>query len=116
MEDPTTFDIWGVVCAGRESFGVEFLAAQFPLSSRIEVLKRIHRSRGQHEKVKLAGDVGWTASTRIVSEVQQFAVEVVVYQSGYTPQDEARMSWCNVHRVFYGGCVGCPVCGGWSAE
>ncbi len=110
MEDPITFDTWGVIRSDGSVDAAQFIQSRFPELTRLGVLQRVNMSKSTGKAILLASRLGWKNLQRVLGEVTPFADGVRVYQTGYGPEQEIDLNSCEVHHIYYGGRVGCPVC------
>jgi hypothetical protein len=110
MEDPIQFSIWGNPIAESRKSVENLLAVTRPHESRLNILRMISRAIAEDAPLRFAGPLGWAATQRL--RVDPMFRNVRVFQAGYGPDDQDSLGFCEIHAVFYGGCLGCPVCSG----
>lgn len=112
MEEPITFDVWGVPNIDGRPELVLSLTSAFPLMTRTAVLLAVNKSVRERTPMLLAEKLGWQAATDARGALVPFADDVEVFQAGWTPNELSRMAWCATHKLHFGGCLGCHVCRG----
>jgi hypothetical protein len=111
MEDPITFDLWGMAVADHQAAAIEVLTRTRRGASRITILKDLVASKARGEWMLIAEKLAWNTVEHLRVDVGRAFGDVSVYQSGYRPEELPRLQMCSLHRVAYGGVLGCPVCG-----
>ena len=81
----------------------------------MEVLKSVAKSTTAATPILVAEGVGWGKAQDLRMRLDAVFDGLQLLQDGYEPEDEGRMRFCNVHRLFFGGVLGCPVCDGRAA-
>lgn len=111
MEGQIPFDLWGKVTASDTGAAADLMQRHMNIS-RLEALKTISNSRRNSESIRLANNLGWAECEDIAAAFAPFAADLEIYQEDYGPQDKSMMSYCPIHHIYYGGCLGCPICDG----
>ena len=115
MEDPIKFDLWGYPLPEAREQVVRCMSEQYPNLSRAEILRDVRRAIADDAALPFAGPFGWAAIQDHRQEPRNMFRDSRVFQEGYGPEDEERMASCELHGIVYGGCLGCPICGGRNA-
>ncbi|WP_146657909.1 hypothetical protein [Enhygromyxa salina] len=111
MEDPIKFDLWGVASSTSKRWLAEKIASVHPEVSRADVLRKIAGSIRSNAPVLFSAGRGWSNSVRERLDAAEKVSDVEVFQESYGPDGKANLEYCEEHLLFYGGCLGCPVCG-----
>ena len=111
MEDPVSFDVWIRSVDERNEREVRRILEARRGQGLIQ-RRAIVQARVSHAAILVAGEVGWSEVEAIRREDLSGQLEWMVLQTGLQPQSLERTSRCEVHRLSYGGVLGCPVCGG----
>lgn len=115
MEDHVTFDLWGIAERAMQRELEEILRASQPEVKRASITRKIARSALLAESVILVENVGWRDVQVWRTRTAKFARSVRINQAGCVPTDERPLAFCSVHDLYFGGCLGCPVCSGGNA-
>lgn len=110
MEDPIQFSLWGKPTQKTRKRVEAMLAAAWPDEPRVNILRIVKRALATDTSVCFADSLGWSDTQKIRDNATELFSEIQVFQAGYGPDDEDSMSMCDVHSIFYGGCLGCPIC------
>jgi hypothetical protein len=111
MEGPIAFDVWIVATAATRADLEALLQRGQPGLPRLQLLQRIAKAR-LGAPILVAARQSWDRAQRWQVAAAEGRSDVRTYQSGYEPSDEGKMRFCDTHRLFYGGCLECPVCCG----
>ena len=107
METPIDFEIWGTVNTPL-TVAIDIFIQCNPETARPEAMRTLLRSRSLGESVALASQVRWVDCQATRSILGVIAQDLVIYQTGWGRDPNA--IWCPLHEVYYGGCLGCPIC------
>ena len=111
MEDlPGFFDLWTTVPADRGEVAKQLLARANPELSRIEILRRVVRSRGTAVPMMLAEGRRWDETVALRALTIAHLGGASVFCMGYGPTDVPRLRYCASCDLHYGGIIGCLVC------
>jgi hypothetical protein len=110
MEDPVRFDVWGEGGLESRAFLQERLGASFPGRPRVSILRDVARAVHSRRPLAVFYGLGWEEARRRAQETAAVLTNVRIFQEGYGPDEEADMNRCPRHQLWYGGCLGCPVC------
>src|SRR5437016_5669787 len=111
MEDPVRFDLWVRVAPGRHSQATCYLADHCPELSRPVILRTTKASAVDGAWALAGKAMTWSAVQEFRNEPPDWSMEHRIYQEGYGPTD-VEAEHCREHDLFFGGCLGCHVCGG----
>lgn len=112
MEDPITFDVWGHLRLGMGKIARALLHEARPDASRLSILQSIAKEPTTPDGLLIVEDIGWGAAEEWRARASEAFERIEVYQSGYGPSRQARMQFCPIHHLYFGGVLGCPVCRG----
>jgi hypothetical protein len=108
-EDSTRFDVYGKAALGATAAAVDALLASGVYSSEMAVRIAVQESLRGGTPILIGVGLSWHAAQALRSSHRPFS-EVLVVQEGCSVGDRA--PYCALHELFYGGCLGCPVCSG----
>lgn len=110
MEEPIQFSVWGEPVEGSRREIVDLLAAMRPDEPRAAILRMVSRALRNGVSLCFAGPLGWAATQKAKQDAISTFRNIQTFQAGYGPDDLNQLDFCETHDVFYGGCLGCPVC------
>lgn len=116
MEDPIRFDVWAIIKGDLRQEAVDHLRNARPLLSMLEIRKEINKSVIQNQEIQIASSLTWPQVEIFRSQPEEWIATPSVFQEGYGPIDSHRLSLCSKHNLYFGGCLGCPVCKGFYAS
>ena len=110
VEDPVSFDLWGKVVSDRRSIAIKEISSLRSTLTQIEVRIQVNNSIVNNNHVLVTEDKGLdfvqTFQTLSVDWLEDFSL----YQYRCQPQEKTR--YCKLHKLHYGGCLGCHICTG----
>lgn len=109
MEDPIQFDLWCAPSKADKPWLIENL--ELPAQTEAQRLRAIASAVRLQQPILFRAALGWAEAVAQRSRLLTAGVDSTLYQAGYGPEDAHRLSQCPIHNAFYGGCLGCPVCG-----
>lgn len=107
-EDPTPVAVWCRIRPRGGKAAAEDLLRHQPDLTLLEAKKRANRCLASATPLLLAPRVGWGEACSIRSHPPEWSSEVTVFQAGWGPEDD-RVSFCALHSLWHGGCLGCHV-------
>ena len=111
MEDPISFDIWGVAASDLSTEATDALARIRPDLSRMQLLKNLVLSKSKGAPILLASNLAWPLVLGLKQELLALFGDVQIFQTGYGPQVQNLLLRCESHNLLHAGVHGCPVCG-----
>ena len=108
MEDPVRFDVWGRVLTEGRDGALEFVRSQSTYASEKQLRFAVSRSVQGNKRVLIAASCGWAAANELTDAASKLFADIALCQEGYSPSKTG--SYCEVHKLHYGGCLGCHVC------
>lgn len=109
MEDPITFDVWGRLRPGMGEVARALLHEARPGASRLSILQSIAKAPTPDGLLIIEG-IGWAAAEEWRARASEAFERIELYQSGHSPSRQAHLQLCPIHRLYFGGVLGCPVC------
>jgi hypothetical protein len=109
MEEPITFNVWGKLVRGSYETALTAIRATKMYSSELELRKALNNARHGGVAFKVAAGMSWSASHEFMKN-SSWLQQPILYQQGCSPSDH--LAHCEMHKLYFGGCLGCPVCQG----
>jgi hypothetical protein len=110
MEDRIAFDLWGGVIPELKERALETIGDLRPELTRPAILRELILAPAPGRWTMIAQNLEWDTVRTLREQVITCFAHPQAYQAGYGPSDRDRLKECPVHRLFYGGVLGCPVC------
>ncbi len=113
MEGRIAFDLWGDVIPEFKERALETIGDLRPELTRPAILRELILAPAPGRWIMIAQNLEWDTMRTLREQVITCFAHPQAYQAGYGPSDRDRLKECPVHRLFYGGVLGCPVCRDW---
>lgn len=114
MEDPIRFDIYAKAMPHAVAAAIGVLMTEGAYPSEVTARKAANHSRGEGNPIRIARGVIWARCKDVIANAEAAFSEFMVMQEGYAPGEAA--NFCEKHRLYYGGSLGCHVCSGFYAK
>ncbi len=110
MEKPIKFNLWERIVPERREDALSFVRQQAVFPSEIELRKAIASAIRTNEQMKISAAFGLSAVTDLANVLSTIFSDLTLCQEGYWPAGEK--TYCAVHNLHFGGCLGCHICSG----
>ena len=112
MEDPIRFDVHAKFTEPSVGLPISQLVSSGAYKSELQARKAMNKSRQTGEHVLVARSQGWSQAVAL-TQCFSAASDPRITQEGYIPSEAP--NYCAEHHLYYGGCLGCHVCGAFYA-
>ncbi len=109
MEDLIKFDVWGRLIPGFYDAALAEIRATRIYSSELELRQALNKARHGGFALKVAAGMSWSVAHQFLKN-SSWLQEPILYQEGRSPSDH--LFYCEKHKLYFGGCLGCHVCSG----
>jgi hypothetical protein len=110
VEDPVSFDLWGKIVSDKRSIAIKEISSLRPTLMQIEVRILVNNSIFNDDHILVVGNKGLDFVQTFQALSIDWLEDMCLYQYGCQPQDKTR--YCKLHKLHYGGCLGCHICTG----